>query len=143
MTTRRLALPAPRVFLLAALAFGLYGGIAAWVNWEHGTPAALRALVVQGTSSALATFFTSYLIDVTVAAMIRARRSARASLLLGAASGTMLCLMQHTSAHLLAATPNLLATIAAPSLAGLIYSSIYAGVAVRREAAAVEPPQGA
>jgi len=44
-----------RLAVLSAMAFVAYGGWAAWANHTHGASAALRAFLVQGTSSAFTT----------------------------------------------------------------------------------------
>ena len=94
---------------------------------------ALTALGVQGMSSALATFWTSWLIDVVVARGLRLGWSPAAALAAGVLGGTSVAAAQHLSVNLMAGTPALWATVALPMTAGLVYSAIYAGAAVRRE----------
>ena len=111
-----------RLLTLAALAFLLYGGWAAWANHEHGVAAALRAFVVQGVSSATTTVLMGGVIE-------RLRRSLGGTLpgiVLAAFVASLAGGAFHVVLHLAAGTPEIVRTVV-PSVAfGFVYSVTYA-----------------
>ena len=119
MSTARKSLR--RVAVLGLVAFALYGGWAAFANRAHGLDAALRALLVQGCSSA---FVTSTVAGVIEGAHARLPRT-RASALLAVCFGVAFASAFHVTVHLVARTPELARTVAVPIHASVVYASGY------------------
>ena len=108
-----------RLIVLAALAFVVYGGWAAWANHAQGAGAAWRALGVQGLSSATKTILLGGVIErlrrpfgATVSAQIAA------SLIATLAAGVF-----HVCLHLLAGTPEIVRTVVPSIAAGFLFVS--------------------
>lgn len=123
-----------RIVVLSVVAFFVYGAWAAFANREHGAHVALRAFLVQGSSSAISTASISSAIELLWGWFGGARWAVFAAAI--AASVVAACF--HSTFHALAHTPNILAAIALPTFMGLVFGLAYA-VALAR---GTKPGQG-
>jgi len=112
---------ARRVALLGVVAFAVYGSWAAFANRGHGLDAALRALFVQGCSSAFVTSTVAGVIEWAHARLPRTRSSA----LLSVSFGVLFAAAFHTGLNLAVRTPEVLRTVTVPILASALYAGSY------------------
>ena len=102
------------------IAFLAMGGWAVFANRAHPWPQPLIAGVVQGALSGAITFVLKRMIERLAASF-----SGIAALVLPPLIAVALSLALLTSIHMLAGTPEILATIALPTSVTAIYSTIY------------------
>lgn len=112
---------ARRVMLICCGAFALYGSWAAFANRAHGPDVALRALLVQGCSSAFVTGTVAGVIEWAHARLPRTFTSA----LLALAFGVLFAATFHVTLHLAVGTPELLSTVMVPIVASVVYAGGY------------------
>jgi hypothetical protein len=117
----------------------LFGGWAAFANWDHGAAAVLRATLAQAGLSATSTFAAVLLLEF----LFNLAEHPALRFALGALA-TPLCMFAAMAVvHLLAGTPRILVTIAPSLVSGSIFCVTYtAGLlatARRRERALADP----
>lgn len=117
-----------RIVALSVFAFVVYGAWAAFANREHGVPIALRSFGVQGCSSAISTAGISGVVEL----LWRWLGGARWAVFPAAIAGTLVAACMHTTFHVLARTPNILAAISLPTFMGLVFGLAYAVALARR-----------
>ena len=118
-----------------AFAFLAMAGWAFWINRGHGPNHALTAALVQGTLSAGLTFG----IKRGLEALFR-RLSGPVALLLPPMLSCVCVLALLVTAHTLAGTPEIWATIAVPFTVSSTYAFVYtAGLAAARRKAEAAP----
>jgi hypothetical protein len=132
--------PVLRVLAFTLAAALLYGAVGAFANRAHGAAAMWSAALVQGGASALTTASLSSLIDLVLAWPGRHERAGdgldRGRRLLkpvpvGLFAALLGALVQG-GLHWWVATPELLATVALPAIALLVYCPLYARAAEAR-----------
>jgi len=110
--------------ILAAVAFILWG---LWVNWDHGLWARVQVALTQGLISLIATYYSA---ELVVWAVGRYRTKPWPVL----CAGTLSYLIIYTLVwlgHLVAGTPELLATMLPGMITGLFFCYGYALRVVR------------
>lgn len=118
-----------RVTVLAVGAFVLYGGWAVFANWEHGTEAALLAGVTQGALS-----LASTIVLTTAMEWVFARLSAGVHRFLATGLGPMtVSLLIMALGHVLAGTPEILATMLPSITVGYAFTLLYAATLTRTD----------
>ncbi len=117
-----------------AFAFLAMGGWAVFANWPHGAERALLAGLVQGTLSGLLTLGLKRFLEAAVGRLSGLWAAIIPPVL--TCAGVLAILL---TAHRLAGTPNVWATISVPYAVSSSYAWIYSVmlVMVRRRAAAV------
>lgn len=118
--------PRVRLSALALAAFVVYGGWAAVANHGHGARLAFRALVTQGSSSALTTLLIGGLVE-----LLRRRIPGGAAAVLAASVTAAF----HVVVHLLAGTPEVARTVAPSMVVGYVFAAAYAAGTRRGRAA--------
>lgn len=108
-------------FTHVAFAFVAMGGWAYYVNSAHGTDAALRAGLVQGTASAILTALLKRALELVFQRLQASPWRRILPWVLSSICITSLLLLFHT----LAGTPNILATIAVPLFVSTTYAIVY------------------
>jgi len=103
-----------------AFAFIAMGGWAVFANRAHAMPAPLLAGLVQGGLSAAITLFLKRLIEA-----LAARFSGIAALLAPPAIACAVSASLLTLIHMLAGTPEILATILVPLTVATSYAALY------------------
>jgi len=116
-----------------AFAFLAMGGWAVFANWSHGPERALLAGLVQGTLSGLLTLGLKRFLEAAVARLSDLPAAIIPPIL--TCAGVLALLL---TAHRLAGTPNVWATISVPYAVSSSYAWIYSLMLVlaRRRAAA-------
>lgn len=110
-----------RIVVLGALAFLLYGSWAVLANWGRGQSVLLRAFLVQGCSSAFVTSTVAFVIEWVHARLPRTTASASLAVVVG----VLFAAIFHITSNLIAATPEVLRTVAVPILANVVYATVY------------------
>jgi hypothetical protein len=118
-----------------AFAFLAMGGWAAFANWPKGAHHALIAGLVQGTLSGLITLVLKRFLEAA-----SARLSGVWAVLAPPAASCAVILILLLTAHTLAGTPNVWATISVPYAVSSLYAWIYVIVVVRGRRAAQPAP---
>ncbi|HAE49757.1 MAG: hypothetical protein CMO30_17395 [Tistrella sp.] len=119
-----------RALILGTASGLLYGGWAFFANHGAGMPAGLRAAAVQFLLSFGATAVLTLAMDAILA------RRLRAGAIVAAVVPISLLAVVFATAHALAGTPHVLATIAPSYGIGLVFCTVY--VRARRAAVARE-----
>ena len=102
-------------------AFIVMGAWGFYANSDHGTAAALRAGLVQGAASAVLTA----LLKPSLELMARRLKGSPLQRVLPWIVSTILIATTLTLFHLIAGTPNILATIAVPLSVSTTYAIVY------------------
>jgi hypothetical protein len=122
-----------RALLVGIGAFVLFGGWALFANREHATAAMIRAALAQGSfsfcSSTLSVLLLEYLYGIG--------RTPAQQVVLGAVGTPAIILLAMTGGHLIARTPNLVATLLPSWISGLVFCIVYT-INVRRIARAAQ-----
>ena len=110
-----------RALLVGGAAFLLFGGWALVANRAHPAPAMARAALAQGVFSFVSSTFSVLLLEYLYGlGSTPARRIALAAI------GTpAIVLLAMTCGHLLARTPNVVATLLPSWISGAIFSVVY------------------
>lgn len=110
-----------RAFLVGAGAFLLFGSWALFANRAHPVSAMTRAALAQGGLSFVSSSFSVLLLEYLYGL---GRTPARRTLL-GAVGTPAIILVTMTAGHLLARTPNVVATLLPSWISGTLFCVVY------------------
>ena len=110
-----------RALLVGLGAFVLFGGWAAFANREHGIAHVVRAGLAQGSFSFISSTCSVLLLEY----LYGLGRTPARQVVLGAAVTPAIILGAMTVGHLIAGTPNVVATLLPSWVSGLAFCIVY------------------
>jgi hypothetical protein len=110
-----------RALLVGAGAFVLFGSWALFANRAHPAPAMARAALAQGSFSAVSSTCAVLLLEY----LYGLGRTPARKVMLGAAGTPVIIFLAMAGGHLLARTPNVVATLLPSWISGTIFAVVY------------------
>lgn len=110
-----------RALIVGGAAFLLFGGWALFANRAHPASAMVRAALAQGVFSFLSSTFSVLLLEF----LYRLGKTPARRIALAAIGTPSLVLLAMTCGHLVAGTPNVVATLLPSWISGAIFSVVY------------------